>query len=85
MGRHAEASTDADLKASIYSYSLSKGMFAGASLEGSVITADEEANALYWGKAALPDFNLGLPATKAEIQPLLKELAKLAARGSQGK
>lgn len=81
VGRHAEASTDADLKASIYSYSMSKGMFAGASLEGAVITADDPANEAYWGSAAPPDALLTKPAARAEVQALLNALAKLAARG----
>ena len=34
VGRQAEASTDGQLKAEIYSYSRSRGLFAGVSLEG---------------------------------------------------
>lgn len=36
LGRSAGAATDANLKASIYSYSISKGLFAGVSLGGAV-------------------------------------------------
>ena len=34
VGRSAEAGTDIELAASIYSYSMSRGIFAGMSLEG---------------------------------------------------
>ena len=48
VGRAAKASTDAQLKAAILSYSRSKGLFAGVSLTGAVISPDNDANrALY--------------------------------------
>lgn len=50
VGRQAEAATDAQLKAEIYSYSRSKGLFAGVSLEGSVLSIDEAANAAFYGR-----------------------------------
>jgi SH3 domain-containing YSC84-like protein 1 len=36
--------------AAIYAYSLSKGLFAGASLEGAVIATQKTANARYYGR-----------------------------------
>ncbi len=55
-GRHAEASTDLQLRAEIYSYSLSKGLFGGISIEGSALAADHEANSSFYGKPGiLPD------------------------------
>src|SRR5207253_10460480 len=48
VGRTAKASTDAQLQAAILSYSKSKGLFAGVSLNGAVISPDNDANqALY--------------------------------------
>ena len=48
VGRTAKAATDAQLKAQILSYSRSKGLFAGVSLSGAVISPDDNANrALY--------------------------------------
>jgi lipid-binding SYLF domain-containing protein len=44
VGRQAEAATDAQLKSEIYSYSRSRGLFAGASIEGAAIVADHDAN-----------------------------------------
>jgi len=50
VGRRAEAATDEKLKAEIYSYSRSRGLFAGVSLEGSALQIDDEADASYYGK-----------------------------------
>ncbi|MBS0590232.1 MAG: lipid-binding SYLF domain-containing protein [Proteobacteria bacterium] len=49
VGRTAQASTDAQLKAEIYSYSRARGLFAGAALDGSVISIDNDANAAVYG------------------------------------
>src|SRR6202030_4162795 len=43
-GRDASADTDAYLRAEILSYSRSRGLFAGISLEGSTLRPDDEAN-----------------------------------------
>jgi lipid-binding SYLF domain-containing protein len=48
IGRQAEAGTDAQLKAEIYSYSRSRGLFAGVSLEGAAFLIDAEANELFY-------------------------------------
>ncbi len=48
VGRAASAQTDIVMKAEILSYSRSKGLFAGLSLEGSTMRSDDGANkALY--------------------------------------
>jgi lipid-binding SYLF domain-containing protein len=48
LGREAEAATDLKLDAQILSYSRSKGLFAGAALEGAVIeTADSDMRDVY--------------------------------------
>src|ERR1700746_231143 len=43
-GRDASADTDAYLRAEILSYSRSRGLFAGISLEGSTLRPDDDAN-----------------------------------------
>jgi lipid-binding SYLF domain-containing protein len=48
VGRAAEA--DVTPTAAIYTYSRSKGLFAGVSLEGAVIGTRKEANARYYGR-----------------------------------
>lgn len=47
VGRQAEAGTDATLSAEIYSYSRSRGLFAGVALNGAAIWYDKKANAEY--------------------------------------
>ncbi len=44
VGRQAEAATDGQFRAEIYSYSRSRGLFAGVSLEGAGLMADHDAN-----------------------------------------
>jgi lipid-binding SYLF domain-containing protein len=49
-GRTAAASTDATLRAEVLSYSRSRGLFAGISLEGSTVRPDNDANERVYGK-----------------------------------
>jgi len=49
VGRSASASTDAQLKAQILSYSRSKGLFAGLELKGVVISPDNNDNEAVYG------------------------------------
>jgi len=54
VGRNVQASTDENLKAEIYSYSRSKGLFAGVALDGTVIRIDRKANETVYGDMASP-------------------------------
>jgi lipid-binding SYLF domain-containing protein len=49
-GRDAAASTDVTLRAEILSYSRSRGLFAGISLEGSTLRPDNDGNERLYGK-----------------------------------
>ena len=49
-GRDAAAATDATLRAEILSYSRSRGLFAGISLEGSTLRPDSDGNRRLYGK-----------------------------------
>ena len=49
-GRNAAASTDVSLRAEILSYSRSRGLFAGISLEGSTLRPDNDGNQRLYGK-----------------------------------
>lgn len=49
-GRTAEAATDAQMGAEILTYSRSKGVFAGVSLEGAPLSQDGDANEKIYGK-----------------------------------
>jgi len=50
VGRTAQVGTDVLLRSGIWSYSRSKGAFAGISLDGAVITIDDSANHEVYGK-----------------------------------
>lgn len=49
VGRTAQASTDAQLKAEIYSYSRARGLFAGVALDGSVLSIANKSNQAIYG------------------------------------
>ena len=49
VGRSSTASTDYKLEAEAYSYSRSKGLFAGISLNGLAIDVDEKGNEAFYG------------------------------------
>ena len=49
-GRDATAETDAQLKADVLSYSRSRGLFGGISLEGSTLRQDKDANKNLYGR-----------------------------------
>jgi lipid-binding SYLF domain-containing protein len=50
VGRTAQAATDAQLHAEILSWSRSRGVFLGASLEGTVIKPSRDATEAFYGK-----------------------------------
>lgn len=80
VGRRAEAATDAQAKASIYSYSMSKGLFAGVSLDGSVISISVKRNKEYWGKSITASEALNKPANDKRIKPLTDALDALISK-----
>ncbi len=55
VGRTAEAATDAQLHAEILSYSRTRGLFAGVSLDGAVVKQDRGENRRLYGR----DINAG--------------------------
>ncbi len=50
VGRNASAQTDAVMRAEMLSYSRSRGLFAGISLEGATLRPDADANEEMYGK-----------------------------------
>jgi lipid-binding SYLF domain-containing protein len=55
VGRKAELGTDILLRSGIFAYSRSKGLFAGISLDGSVISIDDDSNRKVYGKDVTED------------------------------
>ncbi len=79
VGRQAAAATDVGLKAEIYSYSRSRGLFAGLALDGSVMQLDGAATAAYYATAQptppIPGAVVAVPAT---AERLLAQIAGYA-------
>ncbi|KAI9249138.1 hypothetical protein BDA99DRAFT_564497 [Phascolomyces articulosus] len=77
IGRNAEASGSASLKhiAAVYSYSKTRGLFAGVSLEGSVILTRNDANEKFYGRRVTAKELLnGSVAPPPEADPLYRAL-----------
>lgn len=81
VGRQAEAATDIQLKAEIYSYSRSRGLFAGVAIAGSSIEIDNKANASFYGRSITPDeIFSGAAKAPPSAQGFKAELAKESRR-----
>jgi len=52
VGRSSTASTDYKLQAEVYSYSRSRGLFAGITITGSNLGIDKKSNAEFYGEGA---------------------------------
>ncbi len=76
VGRHASADTDIKLNAEILSYSRTKGAFAGVSLRGAVLRADQDSTQSYYGRD-IPEQTLlsGKVPPPASAQAFLKTVA----------
>jgi lipid-binding SYLF domain-containing protein len=53
IGRHTGIATDIVFEAEVYSYSRSRGLFAGVAIEGSGVTMDRKANAAFYASASM--------------------------------
>jgi lipid-binding SYLF domain-containing protein len=88
VGRDASASTDVLLKSPVLAYSRSKGLFAGISLDGSVVTINDSANKdaygkelsaediLYHGKATVNDVVAPFVRTLEKYSPARKRITE---------
>ncbi len=79
VGRDTSASTDIQLKAEIYSYSRSRGLFAGIALDGAVISIDDDANAQFYGKKGVSATEI-LDGSVSSASPEVKKLQDLLNR-----
>jgi len=75
IGRDAEVATDAALKSEILSYSRSRGLFLGVSIEGSALEIDQFAHSEFYGSptAELPRH---LPESAVQFRKYLAELTQ---------
>lgn len=72
IGRQTAAATDGQLKAEIYTYSRSRGLFAGVAIDGSVVRTDPLATSSYYHSAG--------PGTPLVIPPAALQLTQTIAR-----
>jgi SH3 domain-containing YSC84-like protein 1 len=77
-GRSAAADTDIVMRAEVLSYSRSRGLFAGISLEGSTLRSDGSANRKLYGrevsaKNIVREGEVGVPASGRELIALLNK------------
>lgn len=82
VGREAAASTDASMSAEILSYSRSKGLFAGISLKGSVVSAEKSDMEGTYGKGvtALQVLEVNNTRAPAEVQVFPNKLREYSTR-----
>ncbi len=80
VGRNSTASTDYKMEAEVYSYSRSKGLFAGISLSGSAIDIDKKGNEAFYGKDtdAKTLFSNSTETTAASVAAMKTELENLS-------
>jgi lipid-binding SYLF domain-containing protein len=79
VGRNATAATDLKLNAEILSYSRSKGIFAGVSLDGAVMQADKSGDkAMYGDDVNRHEILNGKIAVPASVRELVEELGGYA-------
>ncbi|GAW67240.1 SH3 domain-containing-like protein 1 [Geoanaerobacter pelophilus] len=78
VGRKASAATDVTFQTGILSYSRSRGLFAGVSLEGAALLIEDDANHAYYGKSELAakDILAGTGLKKAPATVSLQKALK---------
>jgi SH3 domain-containing YSC84-like protein 1 len=75
VGRTAEASTNASMKAQMLSYSRSRGVFGGVSLSGATLRPDGDANENLYGHKVTPqEIMAGKVTMPPEATPMIDDL-----------
>jgi hypothetical protein len=74
IGRQGAVATDGRLQAEIYSYSRSRGLFAGVSIDGSVLQMDPLATGAYYGVPALGQ-EVVVPESALRLTQMIAALA----------
>jgi lipid-binding SYLF domain-containing protein len=83
LGRDAEAQTDAMMRAEMLSYSRSRGVFAGISLQGATLRQDDDADAeMYGHRITNKEILAGDVKAPAAAEPLEAMLDKTSMRKS---
>lgn len=78
VGAQASAATEIMLKGGIFTYAMSKGLFAGVSLEGAYLGTHYDLNRAYYGTTSSPEEILsGQITPPSSAQPLIADLEKI--------
>jgi lipid-binding SYLF domain-containing protein len=79
VGRHAEGNTDWKMRAEVLTYSRTRGIFAGVTLNGAVIKQDKDSTRDFYGHMVTPKAALtGAIEPPAPANAFLSTLAKWA-------
>jgi lipid-binding SYLF domain-containing protein len=79
IGRHASAGTDWKMDSEILTYSRSKGVFAGISLDGAVVEQDKDSTrAIYGSDPSFRSILAGQVHAPRSTQPFLHAIAHTA-------
>jgi SH3 domain-containing YSC84-like protein 1 len=83
VGRNTSANTDVLMKAEILSWSRSRGVFAGLSLEGATLRQDEDENAKLYGKPLTnKEILTGTVKRPTTASPFLAQLQRFSDKGA---
>lgn len=86
VGRSGSADTSARLDAEIYSYSRSRGAFAGISIDGSKLYVNKSANESFYSKEATAESIVAMkPGAGSPTEAFRSELATLTRVGTEQK
>ena len=78
VGRSSTASTDYKLEAEVYSYSRSKGLFAGITLNGASLAIDAASNTKFYGKSMTGNAIFTAPLSdSADVKELKAKLSAM--------
>lgn len=77
VGRQAAAATDGKLSAEVYSYSRSRGVFLGVSIDGSVMSMNPMSNSRYYPPSTVPGQVLVADSAKQLAELVLSYSGKL--------
>ena len=86
--RAASGGTDVNFKAEVYSYSRTRGLFAGLAVDGSAITIDRKSNASYYQKSGVTVadiFSASAPLPPESGQRFVAALVRVSGTNSQVK
>jgi lipid-binding SYLF domain-containing protein len=82
VGRQAEGATDWKMRAEVLTYSRARGVFAGVTLNGALITQDQDDTRAFYGRMVPFDTLLtGKFTAPEEAQPFLSSLRANAGAG----